>query len=218
MSATYSDVQIKQYLERIGFPSGEKIKPDLPTLTRLAACHLQTVPFENLALHYAKNPNVDVSPDFLFDKVVTRHRGGYCMEQNLVFAALLKSLGFDLYTIGGRVALPFGFTGWQHMGIIVTIDGAEYLTDVGFGGNGPTQPIPIFKDGKILSEPVFGVLPEEHRVVKGPLAGASKKGYQVWHLQHRRNQQTDWRSIYVFEKDVEFILPDYQTYFPLTLS
>jgi len=36
------------------------------------------------------------------------------MEQNLVFAALLKSFGFDLYTNGARVALPFAFTGWQN--------------------------------------------------------------------------------------------------------
>jgi len=47
------------------------------------------------------------------DKMVTRRRGGYCMEQNRVFAALLKSFGFDLYTNGARVALPFGFTGCQ---------------------------------------------------------------------------------------------------------
>jgi len=48
------------------------------------------------------------------DKMVTRRRGGYCMEQNLVFAALLKSFGFDLSTIGARVARPFAFTRWQH--------------------------------------------------------------------------------------------------------
>ena len=218
MTGTYSDGQINQYLDRIAFPSDQKIGTDTAALNCLVACHLQAVPFEDLALHYSKNPIIDLTPATLFDKVVTRRQGGYCMEQNLVFAAVLKSLGFELYTIGARVALPSGFTGWQHMGIIVTIDGTEYLVDVGFGGNGPTRPIPIFKDGKIISQPVPGVLPEEHRVVKGPLPGGNKRGYEVWHLQHRRNQQTDWRSIYAFDKDLEFLLPDYETYFPFALS
>lgn len=104
------------------------------------------------------------------------------------------------------------------MGIIVIIDGTECLVDVGFGGNGPTQPIPIFKDGQIISEAVAGIPPEAYRVVMGPLPGGTKKGYETWHLQHRRNAETPWRPIYAFEKDVEFLLADYETYAKTGLS
>ena len=30
-------------------------------------------------------------------------RGGYCFEQNSLFAAVLRTLGFDLYTTAARV-------------------------------------------------------------------------------------------------------------------
>ena len=38
----------------------------------------------------------------VFNKLVKQLRGGYCFEQNTLFAAVLQSLGFDLYTAAGR--------------------------------------------------------------------------------------------------------------------
>ena len=31
------------------------------------------------------------------------YRGGYCFEQNILLAAALRALGYDLYTAAGRV-------------------------------------------------------------------------------------------------------------------
>jgi len=134
------------------------------------------------------------------------------MEQNRCFSILLRTLGYDLYTIGSRVFLGGGFTGWAHMAIIITLDGTEYLVDVGFGGNGLTQPLPVFKAGRLIEEPVAGVVPEEHRAHYAEMPVNAKKGHKVWFLQLRRTPDSDWETVYMFEKDIEFYLEDYEVY------
>jgi len=136
------------------------------------------------------------------------------MEQNRAFSDLLQTLGYDAYTVGARVHMgnENGFGGFAHMAIIVTLDGIEYLTDVGFGGYGLTAPLPIFDGRHIIERPIDGVLPEQHRVTMGELPGARKKGHRTWLLQSRRNEESDWEVIYAFEKDFEFFPSDYEVY------
>jgi len=53
-------------------------------------------------------------------KIVERRLGGYCMENNMFFSTVLRSLGYDLYVSGARVSNalmggsrdPEGFAGW----------------------------------------------------------------------------------------------------------
>jgi arylamine N-acetyltransferase len=136
------------------------------------------------------------------------------MEQNQAFSILLRSLGYDLYAIGGRV-LEGGKSvrGFEHMAIILTLDGIEYLVDVGYGSNCLTAPLPIF-NGEVIEEPIKGVIPEEHRVRQQEIPGAGKKGHKIWALQVRRSPQTDWETQYIFEKDFEFFGQDYEMYIP----
>lgn len=65
---------------------------------------MATVPFENLALHYSPHHSITLDPDFLFDKIVERKRGGYCMENNCFFGTVLRTLGFTVVSIGARVS------------------------------------------------------------------------------------------------------------------
>lgn len=37
-----------------------------------------------------------------FEKLVQKPRGGYCFEQNTLFAAVLRSLSFSVYTAAAR--------------------------------------------------------------------------------------------------------------------
>jgi arylamine N-acetyltransferase len=215
MTAPYTESQTIQYLRRVDFPVADPPSyppPCLETLRRLVACHLHAVPFENLSLHYSSAPQITISKDFVFDKFVNRRRGGYCMEQNRAFSDLLQTLGFDIYTVGARVNMgnSNGFGGFGHMAIIVTLDGIEYLTDVGFGGYGLTAPIPIFDGTHVIEKPIDGVLPEQHRVTLGAIPGARKKGHRTWLLQSRRTIESDWEDIYAFEKDFEFFPSDYE--------
>ncbi len=123
------------YLKRIG------IKGELPvnrdTLEKLLQAHLEQVPFENLDVYdFKKVPSLEA--DALFDKVVTRHRGGFCFELNTLFARLLESLGFKVYPVAVRVlwnkdSLP----PLAHMALIVCLGKEKYFCDVGYGGPGP---------------------------------------------------------------------------------
>jgi len=219
----YTEPQLRRYLERINLPSSAALPlpaPTLENLRRLVAAHLAACPFENLALHYSTRRQISLDAEVLFDKFVNRRRGGYCMEQNRAFSIVLRSLGYDLYTVGGRVVqgLEWGkVMGWNHMAIIVTLDGIEYLVDVGYGSNCLTAPLPIF-NGQIIGDAVAGVIPEEHRVHQAEIPGAGKKGHKIWMLQLRFDSNSEWQTQYLFEKDIEFFVADYEVYVPKLVS
>ncbi|MBL4570291.1 MAG: arylamine N-acetyltransferase [Alcanivorax sp.] len=135
-------LDIDAYLQRIGY-QGEQ-QPTLNTLQALQRLHLQTITFENL------NPllGLPVSLDrhALMDKLVHQRRGGYCFENNLLFLDVLTTLGFQARGITGRVYWNQPDDAWpprSHMLLLVTIDGENYLSDVGFGGMTPTAPLKL---------------------------------------------------------------------------
>lgn len=118
--------EASRYLARIGHAG--PASPSFDTLRALHRLHLLTVPFENLSVREGKDiPLVEAS---LFDKIVSRRRGGFCYELNGLFAALLQGLGFHVSLLAGRVGvdgIPF-----DHMALRVELDEA-WLADVGFG-------------------------------------------------------------------------------------
>jgi N-hydroxyarylamine O-acetyltransferase len=123
-------MEVKAYLERIGYRG--PLAPTADTLRRLHVAHLLTVPFENLSIHAGERIVLDdVS---LFDKLVTRRRGGFCYELNGLFAALLRELGFQVEMLSARVANREGVFGpeFDHMALLVKLE-EHWLADVGFG-------------------------------------------------------------------------------------
>ncbi|MCL2877752.1 MAG: arylamine N-acetyltransferase [Acidobacteria bacterium] len=125
----------RRYLERIDINPIDKL--DKKTLDSLVLCHQRTVPFENLDI-YDADTDISLNIRELYDKVVLRRRGGYCFELNAAFMSLLASLGYNCYAIAVRVVwnLP-DVMPISHRATIVTIDGARYFCDVGFGGPSP---------------------------------------------------------------------------------
>ena len=99
----YDNGRVLKYLDHIGVPHSIRDRQDLAALRTLQQHHLARVPFENLSLHYSKSHTVSLDPDELYEKVVIRGRGGYCVEVNCLFATILRSLGFTLYSAGARV-------------------------------------------------------------------------------------------------------------------
>src|SRR5258705_7088535 len=69
-------------------------------LAELHLAHLLAVPFENLSIHSNERIHLDV--DWLFDKLVTRRRGGFCYELNGLFAELLRALGHRVDLLAAR--------------------------------------------------------------------------------------------------------------------
>ena len=123
-------MDIKTYLRRIDYRG--PLAPTAETLRRLHAAHLLAVPFENLSIHWGQP--IVLEDGALFDKVVSRRRGGFCYELNGLFAALLRALGFDVAMLSAGVATADGGFGpdFDHMTLLVTL-GQRWLADVGFG-------------------------------------------------------------------------------------
>src|SRR4051812_18200007 len=118
------------YLERIGYQGPRA--PTAETLRRLHLAHPVFVPFEKLSIHWGEPIRLD--DQSLFEKIVTRRRGGFCYELNGLFAALLRALGFDVAMLSagvGREAGDFS-PDYDHMALRVTLE-ERWLADVGFG-------------------------------------------------------------------------------------
>ena len=128
------------YLERIGLSES----PD-PGLARLHRAHATTIAFENFDPYGGRPVSLDLTD--LEDKMVTRGRGGYCFEHNLLLAGALASLGNrDVDPILARVRLgPAGAPRpLNHLLLRVRDrDGSLWLADVGFGGGGLLDPVPF---------------------------------------------------------------------------
>jgi N-hydroxyarylamine O-acetyltransferase len=133
-------VDVDAYFTRIGYTGPRE--PTLAVLTALQRAHTGTIPFENLNILLGRPVEVDVPA--LQDKLVAQRRGGYCFEHNMLFAAVLTTLGFTLRRLMGRVRMGHDeFWSRTHLVLAVTVDGREWLADTGFGGNGLREPIPL---------------------------------------------------------------------------
>ncbi|WP_369213425.1 arylamine N-acetyltransferase family protein [Streptomyces flavofungini] len=134
------ELDIDAYLTRLGH-TGET-KPNLDTLRALHRAHVAAIPFENLEMMLGRPVPLDLAA--LQDKMVRRRRGGYCYEQNLLFAAALERVGFDVTGLGARVRAGASATrAVTHMLLKVEADGEAWHCDVGFGGDGLLEPFPL---------------------------------------------------------------------------
>jgi N-hydroxyarylamine O-acetyltransferase len=137
-SATAERVDVDAYLARIGHTG--RLEPKLDTLQALHLAHATHIPFENLDILLGRPIRLDVGS--LQAKLVESGRGGYCFEQNTLFAAALAELGFDVTLLAARVRFGANRTlPRTHMALQVRIDDATWLADVGFGAAGLLLPI-----------------------------------------------------------------------------
>ncbi|MEO8413309.1 MAG: arylamine N-acetyltransferase [Ginsengibacter sp.] len=122
-------MDIKQYLKRINY--FDPIDLTIEVLSKLQISHLLNVPFENLDIH--NSTKIDLTN--LFNKIVTRKRGGFCYELNGLFYELLKEIGFTIKMISARVydGKKNYSAEFDHMALLTKIEDDNYLVDVGFG-------------------------------------------------------------------------------------
>lgn len=133
-------IDLDAYCARIGYQGPRSATLD--TLRGLHALQPQAIPFENLDPLLGRPVRLD--PQSLEQKLVHGGRGGYCYEQNLLFAHALRAMGFTVSEHAARVLwnVPPGVeTGRVHMLLVVDLDGERYLADAGFGGNVLTAPL-----------------------------------------------------------------------------
>lgn len=133
-------MNLDAYLRRIEF-TGD-LTPTTRTLAALHFAHATHIPFENLDILLGRRIRLDL--DSLERKLVHERRGGYCFEQNLLFRAVLEQVGFTVTPLMARVryrsrtVMPR-----THKVLLVDVDGAQLIADVGFGGEGLLLPVPF---------------------------------------------------------------------------
>ncbi|KAL8833619.1 MAG: hypothetical protein Q9170_004167 [Blastenia crenularia] len=205
---TYSNDQIARYLSSISIHSTNSDK--LKYLTALHQHQLATYPFENLSLHYSSTHTISLDPDVLYKKFVEKGRGGYCMENNAFFGNVLRSLGYDVTSVGARVCMGVnggdaeGYGSWSHMVNIVTISDNKYMVDVGFGGNGATAPV-LLEENNIQQRLGQG----EMRLVRSKIPEQTDSSQRLWIYQIRHTLSSEWEPTYCFT-ETEFLPQDYE--------
>jgi N-hydroxyarylamine O-acetyltransferase len=134
------DARLSTYLQRVDYYGA--LQADLATLKALHLAHATHIPFENLDVILRRPIGLDL--DSLHAKLVGDRRGGYCFEHNLLLAAALEKIGFAVTRLAGRVR--YGSTAPRprtHTLLMVEVDDARWLVDVGFGAEGLLLPVPL---------------------------------------------------------------------------
>jgi len=172
-------MDIDAYLDRIHYHGPRT--PDAETMRALHLAQMRAVPFENLSIHWGEPILLDDGA--LFEKVVTRKRGGFCYELNGLFAALLREMGFAVTMLSAGVARPDGSFSpeFDHMALRIDLD-EPWLADVGFGDS--------------FREPLR--LDSREEQVEGRQAFLIDEGEDGRRILARRGEDGEWKPVYRF--------------------
>ncbi|XP_062841888.1 arylamine N-acetyltransferase, pineal gland isozyme NAT-10-like [Trichomycterus rosablanca] len=149
-------MDVEKYLARIG--CSPPCPPTLETLRLLHLNHLLSVPFEDLSIHSGEKVHLHLPS--IYQKIVLHQRGGFCYENNGLFSWLLAQLGFQVEILAAQVRNRFTKAygpPFDHLIMMVTLDGHRWLCDVGFG-SGFQLPLSLETDSpQIQSHGVYRV-------------------------------------------------------------
>ncbi len=194
MTDTEQKERVARYLARIGCEATSE--PTLAFLKEVHYRHAVSVPYENLDIVLGTPLTLD--KDALFDKIVRRHRGGYCFELNGSLGCLLRDVGFTVEDrfarfLRGEAEIPMH----RHRVVLVRIEGEVWFCDVGVGQIAPRLPL-LLKEGLLQEQ--FG---EQYRFERDEALG--------WVL--TETHHGEWRRYLSFSDeqmfDVDFIQPSY---------
>lgn len=184
MTDTLAPADLAAYLARVGHHAATR--PDLATLVDLHRAHVAAIPFENLDVRWGRGIALDVPA--LVAKLVQAGRGGYCFEQNGLFAAVLRTIGFEVRPLAARVryratrVLPR-----THQLLLVDVEGERYVADVGFGAHTLLEPVPLAADRVFAQHAWRYALRDEG---------------ETWVL--RLAQDAAWTELYAFTLEPQF--------------
>lgn len=175
------EANLDAYLKRINYAGS--IAPTLDTLQMLHRLHPVAIPFENLDPLMERPVRLQLSD--IEQKLLNERRGGYCLEHNLLFKAVLESMDFKVTTLGAGVLWgredDYVPAELHHIALLVDVGGVPYLADVGFGGQVATAPLRLRAD-------VEQTTPNERYRLSG--------GHPKWRLESEIAGA--WKALYEF--------------------
>jgi N-hydroxyarylamine O-acetyltransferase len=142
---TASSFDQQAWLDRIEYNGSHE--PTLDTLHRLIFAHSHAIAYESLDIMLGRTPRLDLAS--LQRKMILGGRGGYCLEQNMLFREGLRSLGYKITSLQGRVVRGMAIDAPRpaiHMLLQVEMPDGPYLADVGFGNLAPTSAL-LLREG-----------------------------------------------------------------------
>jgi N-hydroxyarylamine O-acetyltransferase len=141
MTTGLTPSNVAAYLARLGLPT--PAAPTAEALRDLLRAHVRRVPFENLLIQLGRPATLRTAETAAR---IAHGGGGYCLELNGTFGALLTSLSFDVYQHEGRCWVskpdPPGAP-VNHLALTVRcVDGSWWLAEVGMS-DAICDPIPL---------------------------------------------------------------------------
>lgn len=173
---------VDRYLKRIGCAGETGV--DIATLRKLHKNHLMTIPYNGATQDFSDGPSlVDLDEDATFETSVVQGRGGTCFQLNRLFARLLTELGYDVTLMAASTAEGWEVSGLdvEHMFNRVTLDGEQWLVDVGYPGPSYIEPL-------LVSDAVQSQYGCQFRLVE--------RGSRI--ALQRRGRITRWSVVYSF--------------------
>jgi N-hydroxyarylamine O-acetyltransferase len=187
-------LDLDAYLTRIGHTGARDVS--LATLRDLVARHSAAIAFENIDPVAGRAPSLDLGA--LQRKLIHGGRGGYCYEQNTLFLAALRALGFTAAGLMARVrrGVPEGVeTARSHMLLRVDLPEGPFLADVGFGGLTPTAPLALrVSEAQGTPNEIFRLVRDGAFVLQGFVAGGWEDVYRFTMQEERPAdyEQANW--------------------------
>ena len=188
--------KIEAFFARIGLDPHTQVEHTPDFLGKIQSNCVTSIAYENLDILAGRR--LDLSPDALFDKIVTRSRGGYCFELNGFLTHMLREMGFSVSErfarfLRGESEIPMR----RHRVTVVTLDETDYLLDIGVGQIAPRFPL------KITEGLIQGQNGESYRFRRDPI-----HGWVLCDLHHGQ-----WRDYIAFSDDpafdVDFLQPSF---------
>ena len=137
-------IDLDAYFRRIGYAGSRTAT--LETLRALHALHPAAIAFENL--DPLRSVRIRLDPESIEKKLVRAGRGGYCFEQNGLFAQALSAIGFKVTGLAARVYVRTepGKIRRSHMLVKVDLPEGVYIADVGFGAWALSGPLKLLHE------------------------------------------------------------------------
>ena len=183
------------FLRRIGM-AGAEAALNVDFLGQVTGHAVTHIAYENLDVLAGKALQLD--DEALYDKIVTRGRGGYCFELNGLLTYMLREMGFQVSERFARFLLGEKDVPMRrHRVTVVHMADGDYLCDIGVGIVAPRLPL------RIEENTVQEQNGESYRFTRDRV-----HGWVMWELHHGA-----WREYICFNDEkafpVDFVQPSF---------